>query len=387
MTIKLAILCTHPIQYYAPLFKLLSKEKSIQLKVFYSLGIEQNMIDKGFGKTINWDIPLLTGYDYEFLKNRAKNKGSDHFNGIKNPSIIAKIENFDPSILLVYGWAYHSHLKAIRYFYKKVPIWFKGDSTLLNQKTIWKLLLRKLFLSLVYRHIDKAIYVGQQNKAYYKAYGLKKSQLIFVPHAVDNDRFAEDRSSEVKILRETLALKAEDILILFAGKFENIKNPHLLLNAFGAIEADNVHLLFVGNGILEESLKFDVASNRLKCNSNKVHFLPFQNQSQMPVIYQACELFCLPSLSETWGLSVNEAMAAGKAVLVSDQVGCAIDLVQNDLNGLIFQSNNLTSLIAALNVLTIDIAKLKLMGIKSKMIINQWSFNAQLETLMAHISG
>jgi len=385
MTIKLAILCTHPIQYYAPLFKLLTKEKSIQLKVFYSLGVEQNMIDKGFGKTINWDIPLLTGYDYEFLINTAENQGSDHFNGIKNPNIISRIENFNPNILLVYGWAYHSHLRTIRQFYKKLPIWFRGDSTLLTQKTIWKSLLRKLFLSIFYRHIDKALYVGQQNKAYYKTYGLKKSQLIFVPHAIDNDRFAEDRSSEVKILRETLALGKEDILILFAGKFDSIKNPHLLLSAFGTIEAENIHLLFVGNGILEESLKLEVESNHTIRNSNKVHFLPFQNQSQMPVIYQACNLFCLPSLSETWGLSVNEAMAAGKAILVSDQVGCAIDLVKNNLNGLIFQSNNLNNLIATLNTLTNDIDKLNLMGIESKKIINQWSFKAQIEALITHI--
>jgi len=385
MTTNLAILCTHPIQYYAPLFKLLTKEKSIQLKVFYSLGVEQNMIDKGFGKTINWDIPLLTGYDYEFLINTAEKHGSDHFNGIKNPDIISRIENFSPNILLVYGWAYHSHLKTIRYFHKKLPIWFRGDSTLLNQNPIWKSLLRKLFLSLVYRHVNKALYVGQQNKAYFKAYGVKKSQLIFVPHAVDNDRFAEDRSSEVKILREALALGEKDVLILFAGKFDKVKNPHLLLNAFGAMEADNVHLLFVGNGILEQSLKLEVESNHALCNGNKVHFLPFQNQSQIPVIYQACNLFCLPSLSETWGLSVNEAMAAGKAVLVSDRVGCAIDLVQHNLNGSIFQSNNLTSLIAALSTLTNDIHKLNLMGIESKKIINEWSFKAQTEALMQHI--
>ncbi|RZL41586.1 MAG: glycosyltransferase family 1 protein, partial [Pedobacter sp.] len=156
---KLAIIITHPIQYYAPVFKLLAAQ--CNLKVFYTWGLEgaEAKVDKGFNQKIIWDIPLLEGYEYAFLKNKAKEQGSHHFMGMKNPSIISKINNFNPDAILVYGWAYQSHLKVLRYFKGKIPIWFRGDSHLLDSKPLWKKLARKALLTWVYSYIDKAFYV------------------------------------------------------------------------------------------------------------------------------------------------------------------------------------------------------------------------------------
>jgi len=128
-------------------------------------------------------------------------------------------------------------------------------------------------------------------------------------------------------------------------------------------------LLFTGNGILEESLKL-----KAKQYTN-VHFIDFQNQGYMPVVYQACDLFCLPSKgpAESWGLAVNEAMAAGKAILVSDKCGCAADLVQNDKNGAIFKSGSLTELSFTLTKL-LDKEKLTALGINSSLMIKPWNF-------------
>src|SRR4051812_18865346 len=93
---RLAIVTTHPIQYYAPIFKLLSKRGKIAIKVFYTWGESgfTNKFDPGFGKIIEWDVPLLDGYEYEFLENIANDKGSHHFNGIVNPDIINTIEKW-----------------------------------------------------------------------------------------------------------------------------------------------------------------------------------------------------------------------------------------------------------------------------------------------------
>ena len=432
---KLAIISTHPIQYFAPVFKLLAAR--CKLRVFYTWGVEGagEKIDKDFGKKINWDIPLLDGYEYEFLKNTAKNPGSHHFLGIKNPEIINKISAFNPDAILVYGWAYQSHLKVLRHFSGKIPIWFRGDSTLLDEKPAWKKLLRKVILTWVYSYVDIAFYVGSANKAYYQVFGLKENQLIFAPHAVDNDRFAENRKKEAEELRKELNIKPEEILILFAGKLEWKKNPELLLQAFvelttskeerpktkdqsalqtllsysdengitldGTLKTNNknqstqdfsllgdvrrtgVHLLFVGNGALESSLKSQISH----LTSNRIHFMPFQNQTQMPVIYQACDLLCLPSKGpgETWGLAVNEAMAAGKAILVSDKVGCGIDLVDKT-NGAIFKHGDVESLIENLEVLTENKKSLGERGLQSTIKVKDWSFEKQTEAILKELS-
>jgi glycosyltransferase involved in cell wall biosynthesis len=385
MPFRLAILTTHPIQYYAPVFKLLAAEKNIELKVFYTLGNGSQIRDEGFGKAITWDIPLLEGYEYEFLENIAKEKGSHHFKGISNPNVTDRIDQFQPNVILLYGWAYQSHLNIMRHYSGKIPIWFKGDSTLLDRQLFLKSLLKKIYLRWVYRHVDRAFYVGSNNKKYFKHYGLKERQLTFAPHAIDYERFGMDRTVEAIGVRTRLGIEKEDVLILFAGKFEDKKDPLLLLKAFFKLRKENVHLLFVGNGVLEQELK--EKSKDQQSRSNNIHFLAFQNQSQMPVIYQCCDLFCLPSKGpeETWGLSVNEAMAAGKAILVSDHVGCAIDLVKNDENGFIFQSNDLTSLAECLQTM-IESKKLKEMGEISKAKIRSWSFSDQVNAIMSQVN-
>lgn len=381
MTKKLAIISTHPIQYYAPVFQLLAKKMNI--KVFYTAGNSLEKYDIGFKQKIEWDIPLLEGYEYEFLENSSKNKGSHHFNGIINPNAISHLKNFQPDAILIYGWAYKSHLKIIRYFKNKIPVYFRGDSTLLNQKSSLKNLLRSLFLTWVYKHIDAAFYVGTANKAYFKKYGLKDNQLIFAPHAIDNKRFGEIRHKEALKLREQFSIKDEDILILFAGKLEPIKNPELLLSAFKKLDSTNVHLLFVGNGELEKNLKEQAIDNGQP--AIKIHFLDFQNQTQIPAIYQACDIFCLPSNSETWGLAINEAMASGKAILASDKVGCAIDLV-NAKTGSIFKHEDLKDLIQKLIALIQDKSELERMGENSLKYIQYWSFEEQVNAIIKYVN-
>ncbi|MGI4751809.1 MAG: glycosyltransferase family 4 protein [Janthinobacterium lividum] len=376
---KLAIISTHLIQYYAPVFKLLNQQKNLDIKVFYTLGEGgKNQFDPGFNQKISWDIPLLDGYDFQFQKNSAKKPGSDHFWGIINPNLIHEIEAWKADAILVYGWAYQAHLKAIRYFKNKIPVFFRGDSTLLNKKKGVKNSIKNLFLTWVYRHIDHAFYVGKNNMAYFEKFGLKYNQLTFSPHAIDNERFAKDYTTEALTLRKKINVKPEEILILFAGKLEPVKNPDLLLNAFEKLNQPNTHLLFVGNGPLEKQLK---AKKELLKTASQIHFINFQNQSAMPGIYQSCDLFCLPSKSETWGLAVNEAMACGKAILVSDQVGCAADLVLEEKNGAVFQSENEVSLVQQLQKLCQHKTLLAQFGASSLNIIQPWNFLVSVKAM------
>lgn len=378
MNKKLAIIITHPIQYYAPVFELMAKQ--ITLKVFYTWG-EQSLdkFDKGFKQNIEWDLPLLEGYDYMFLDNRASDPGTHHFNGISNPYLIKEIQTYKPDAILIYGWAWQAHLKAIRFFKGKIPIYFRGDSTLLNKSSGLTNMLKTFFLKWVYWHVDVAFYVGQENKAYYEKYGLKQHQLKFAPHAIDNNRFSVNRIAEACSIRERLGIGKDEILILFAGKFDHVKNPLLLLNIFIELDNKNTHLLFVGNGVLEEKLKAE--SKTPNVCTNRIHFMDFQNQTQMPAIYQACDLFCLPSNSETWGLSVNEAMASGKAILVSDQVGCARELIEPKMNN-IFKSGDPDDLKNKLKNLTRNKNTLNEYGKASKEIIKNWTFERQAEVFI-----
>lgn len=370
--IRLAIISTHPIQYYAPIFKLLHERQQIAIKVFYSCGESlKNKYDPGFGKKISWDIPLLSGYPYEWVNNKSTKPGSHHFNGIINPDIIKQINTYKPDALLIIGWAYSGHLKVMRHFKNKIPILFRGDSTLLDDKKGLKQILRSIILKWVYKHVDHAFYVGINNKAYFKKHGLKENQLSFAPHAIDNERFSGSREKEVQLLKQTMGIAGGDTVILFAGKFQDKKDPTLLLDAFIDLKKPELHLIFVGNGSLTSHLK-------LKADSLKnIHFIDFTNQAYIPVIYQCCDLFCLPSKGpgETWGLAVNEAMACSKAILVSDKCGCAADLVEEGINGAIFKSGDVNDLISRLRYLVQSKTVLAKYGEHSAAKIKDWDFS------------
>src|SRR5580658_3059758 len=258
---KLAIITSHPIQYNAPLFQLLAERNRIDIKVFYTWGdtVLERKFDPGFRKEIIWDILLLDGYRYEFLENVSKDKGSHHFNGIINPDIISRIDEFGPDALLIYGWAFKSHLRVMRHYKKRKRVIFRGDSTLLDKQPLYKKWIRKRFLSWVYGFVDYALYVGKNNLEYFRKLGLNETQLIYAPHAIDNDRFSnigESSMEKVVLLKQKLNIQHNEILFLFAGKLEEKKNPALLLQAFvqsGAYK--NASLLLVGNGDLEKELK------------------------------------------------------------------------------------------------------------------------------------
>ena len=268
----------------------------------------------------------------------------------------------------------------MRYFHKKIPIYFRGDSTLLDQgNNIIKDFLRKVFLKYVYKSADIFLYVGNENKKYYLNAGIKENQLIFVPHAVDNKRFSI--SPQINF-RSQLKIPSNSIIYLFAGKFEDKKNPVLLIDAFLEINNLNTHLLLVGNGSMEKMLKskVDELSSDIK---NRIHFLDFQNQTLMPDLYKSCDVFVLPSQgpAETWGLVVNEAMACGKAIIVSEKCGCASDIVKNNINGFIFKNNDKIELIQAMKYFVYDTSISKKMGMMSKKIINEWSIENQAKKI------
>ena len=372
---KLAIITTHPVQYNAPLFSLLQGRGNIDIHVFYTWGEEakDSKYDPGFAADVQWDIPLLQGYPFSFVENKAKRKGSDHFWGINNPGIINQVIAFKPDAILVYGWSFKSHFDVLRYFKKRVPVLFRGDSTMLDAKRSFKSLARKIFLKWVYRHIDMAFYTGKSNYAYFKAAGLANRQLVFVPHAVDNGRFVErllTNPGADPSFRSSLNIDATDFVFLFSGKLEIKKSPELLVQAFCESGfGKNVHLVLAGSGPLGKSLGSQYAHHP------QIHFTGFVNQSLVPALYYCADVVVLPSAGpgESWGLAINEAMACSRPVIVSDRCGCAADLVQDNVNGYVFMSGNKADLQAKMQRIYGMGKNIIEMGKASLKIINEYS--------------
>jgi glycosyltransferase involved in cell wall biosynthesis len=372
----IAIISTHPIQYNAPLFKFLAESGKFTVKVFYTWGENSlNVYDPGFGKQRSWDIDLLSGYDYTFVRNTSTNPGSHHHKGIINPDIIEGINEFKPDAIIIYGWNFNSHLKIMRHFKGKIPILFRGDSTLLDEKKGFSVrgFLRQQYLKWVYSHVDFALSPGTASDAYFKFVVLKQNQIVRAAHAVENSRFS----------LSFRAKRGTSITFLFAGKFEAKKNPLLLIRAFKKLYETNknIHLTLVGDGVLKDEIINELKELSIQ-NEQPFTLLPFQNQSQMPSIYNKGDIFVLPSQGpgETWGLAINEAMASGCAVIASDKCGGAEDLIEDEKNGYIFKSGDEDDLVDKMqNILKQD--RYIAMGGNSTEKIQYFSYRHFLDAL------
>jgi glycosyltransferase involved in cell wall biosynthesis len=338
---RLAIITSHPIQYNAPWFKLLAGSGDIHPGVFYTW--EQSAAgpkyDPDFKDRIEWDIPLLEGYEYRFVRNKASDPGTHHFRGLVNPTLNKEVAEWRPDAILVYGWSFDSHLKCLRHFHRRVPVLFRGDSTLLDERPGIRKHLRRWFLRWVYGHIDRALYVGVRNKEYFLMHGLQEGQLVYAPHAIDNLRFEEpdERYRELAVAwRTRLGIGENEVVLLFAGKLEPKKNPFFLLEMAQRIPDPRLKIIFAGTGVLEGRLR------KMAGEDPRVQFIGFQNQQQMPVVYRMGDIYILPSQGpgETWGLGVNEAMASGCAIMMSEKAGGAVDLVEEEMNGIRFDPVN-----------------------------------------------
>src|ERR1700752_15450 len=348
MSYRLGILVSHPIQYYAPWFRYLADQ--VDLEVFYShLQDAKGQADGGFGVEFEWDIPLLEGYSYRFLKNVSANPGVATFKGLDTPELfeIIRPNRFDG--VLLFAWNRKNAWQAIRACRKsRTPVLMRGDSHLGTSRSkltsLTKLLPYRAFLP----RIDAHLYVGQRNKDYLKRYGVSDDRLFFSPHFVDGDSFRNGaeragKDGTVDSLRRELEIPADAFVFLFVGKLTEVKRPFDLLNAFLKLNDANTHLVFVGDGPLRVQLASQCASLK------RVHFAGFRNQKVLPGFYALANALVLPSTAETWGLVVNEALACGLPVIVSNTVGCVPDLVdESSVTGFKFEMGNVDALCEAM---------------------------------------
>jgi glycosyltransferase involved in cell wall biosynthesis len=346
---RLGVLASHPIQYHAPLFRELAGR--IDLKVYFAhRQSPQGQADAGFGIAFDWDIDLFEGYSHAFLPNVARHPDVGRFFGCDTPSIAGEIREGRFDAFLVSGWNLRSYWQAVRACRAMtVPVMVRGDSTLARSKGALRVFAKRVLYPAVLRRFDAHLYVGQRNREYLEHFGVRSEKLFFSPHCVDNARFAAAAGvARPAAVREAFKAFGDRKVVLFVGKLIPIKRPEDLVQAAHLLKqrGREVALAFAGDGPLRPGLEALCA--RLAVPAT---FLGFRNQSELPGIYASADLLALPSRSESWGLVVNEALAAGTRVVASVAVGCAPDLLQDPRVGRTYAVGDAAALAAEVGAL------------------------------------
>ena len=436
---------THPIQYQSPLVRYLYGH-GVDIEMCYaSDATGRAFFDAGFGKQIAWDIPLLEGYPHQVLN--AEEPRGTHGTQVTHyaTQLDRLIQEKKPGAVWVHGWA-HPFTAAAWMVARRhaVPLLLRGETFAGCIRGGWlKRLVHRIIFSRRFRRVSAFLAVGTLNEQLYRTYGVPAERIFRVPYAVDN-AFFQERAAEAHPQREELrtrfGIEPGRPVILFCGKLIDVKDPATLIRAVAAVaevgdlggprsastatkdrgisktglsepgynapsvaevgdlggsktglsepgyksSATKPILLMAGDGELRPSLE-ELAA---KIAPGLVKFLGFQNQTELPALYDLCDIFVLPSVFEPWGLVVNEVMNAGKPVIVSDQVGSGPDLVKRGLNGDIFRAGDARDLCAKLVPLCRSKELRDKAGVESLALINRWSFEeclAGVRQALAHL--
>jgi glycosyltransferase involved in cell wall biosynthesis len=336
---RLAVVSSHPIQYYAPIFRML--DRRLDLEVFYAhRATPIDQANAGFGTAFEWDVDLLSGYRSCFMTNVAKEPTTASFFGCDTPEIAQHIRTRKFDAVLVLGWYLKSFVQAIAAAKRAgIPVLIRGDSQLMMPSNPAKTLFKCLMYPPALRVFNAALYVGHRSREYFESYGYPPNRLFYSPHCVDTEWFSERGSVDAgAALREQEGIGKEEAVVLFAGKLLPFKRPLDLVDAAACLvdRGRPITVMVAGSGPLEEQMRHRAAEVGVK-----LVLLGFRNQTEMPACYAACDVLVLPSTRrETWGLVANEALACGRPIIVSDAVGCAPDLAADGVVGRTFPFGN-----------------------------------------------
>jgi glycosyltransferase involved in cell wall biosynthesis len=329
-----AYVITHPIQYYTPVLQELERRAPGECEALYcSAELEASHSQSGFGVAYRWDVPLLEGYRYRFLRNRAAHPSTTTFGGLDNPELSALIASRRYDAVAVNGWHFKSAWRVLVACWRHgVPVLVRSDSHLRGPVTLRKLAKGPFFRGFI-PHIDGCLAAGSWSYDYFEKYGASSNHIFKIPHCVDNRRFEQDMvrlGPERQQLRRQWGIPEDATVFLFAGKFIDVKRPADFVGAVGSCAAKRPSVvgLMAGDGPLRAQ-----SEEQARRSGAPVRFAGFLNQSRISEAYAVADALVLPSQTETWGLVVNEAMASGLPCIVSDQVGCGPDVIERGITG------------------------------------------------------
>jgi len=390
--LRLAYFESHPVQYRAPLLRRIAQERDIDFTAFFSSDRSiRGYTDRGFGMRVEWDVPLLDGYQHEFLP-RLRDHGPVGLARPLNWGILRRLRRGHFDAAWVFGYNRLACIQAmVSARMLGIPVILRAESNLFDRpRTARTMAMKRLLTPLLRSAVRCVMPIGQANREYWSHYLGDDFPMAPMPYAVDNDFFRRrivEAAPQREDLRRELGLEPGRPIVLYASKLQPRKRCIDLVEAWTRLSSapgvdPPAYLLIVGDGAERAALEARVRESGL----SSIRFLGFRNQTELPRYFDLCDVFVLPSIHEPWGLIVNEVMNAGRPVVVTDQVGCQPDLVHHGLNGFVFPALNVAALAGCLRQLIADPALRRSMGENSLRIIAHQSFEEDVAGLRRALS-
>lgn len=371
---RVLALCAHPVQYMSPIFRRMAERPELDLTVAYcSLRGAEAGYDPEFGATVKWDMPLLEGFRWVHLPNRGA--GSESFFGIWNPGVAKLIRegSFD-AVLCFTGYRYATFwIARLAAWRARAAFLFGTDATTLVSRDGkgWKRSAKGVFWPWLYRLADQVIVPSTGSLELMASLGIRPERLTLTPYSVDNDWWTEQSARvDRRAVRAEWGVSENDEVVLFCAKLQPWKRPLDPLRALAESKLENAILVYAGEGPLRGEVEAE--AKRLGV-AERVRFLGFVNQTQLPATYTAADVMVLSSEYDAFAVVVNEAMCCGCPAIASDNVGAARDLVAPVAREFVYPCGDIQALSRALRFALADRGRLRGLVAAARERIRVWS--------------
>lgn len=265
----------------------------------------------------------------------------------------------------------------------RIPLAVESDTAEGRWDRHWRTrVIKKLLYPFLFQLPDRFLPAGTRQAGYLTRFGAKEERIRTAQMTVDVcaiRRFcATGREAKRAAARTRWGMSADERIVLYVGRLEEYKGIKLLLSAFQRLagEEGNLRLAIAGSGTLRTHVEAIAAD--ADC---RVTYLGRLSGDDVLRAYLAADFLVLPSLFEPWGLVVNEAMACGLPVIVSDRVGCADDLVRPGETGLMVAAGREIELAEAIRRLAGDAAVRGRMGQAADALIAHWTLDREAQNI------
>jgi glycosyltransferase involved in cell wall biosynthesis len=385
---RVLVLASHPTQYSTPVFRLMAQDPRLEIQVAYcSLQGAKAGYDAGFDREIAWDVPLLDGYPWIELPNRASKPGLERFWGLVNPGVWKLIREgrFD-AVAIYTGYVYATFWIAIAAAKTSgASVFFGTDSHEIAPRnaSAWKTAVKRRLWPRLFRLADVAIVPSSGSVGLMRSLGIPENRIALTPYVVDNNRWKQaaarvDRAA----VRARWGIPADATVVVFSAKLQPWKRPLDALRAFVRARVDGSYLLFAGEGPLRGEIEREIGQLGA---GGRVKLLGFVNQSALPEVYRAADVLILPSQYEPFGVVVNEAMLCGCVPVVTDRVGARFDLIEDGRTGFVYRAGDVEKLAELLRGLLDDPERRARMSAAAGEKIAAWSPELNIDRLVEAI--
>ncbi len=298
---------------------------------------------------------------------------------------LALTRDREHTILHLAGWGHPVLLGAMLMARSlRIPVAVESDTAEGRSDHSRRRRLKKLLYPLLFRLPSRFLPGGTRQARYLARFGVTQERMTVAQMTVDVcaiRRFcAKDRAAVRSAARVHWGMSAGERIVLYVGRLEVHKGLLELLSAFGRVTAEEggLRLAIAGDGSLRPRVEA-VAANA----DRHITYLGRLSGDDVLRAYLAADFLVLPSLFESWGLVVNEAMACGLPVIVSDRVGCADDLVRHGETGLVVGAGRETELTAAIRQLARDAPARSRMGQAAESLISSWTLGNEARNIVS----